>query len=161
MKLAEEEEEEAKKAEEEESAEKEEEVWPEPPKRVAPPIRAALVLPDGVAYPEGCKRFSSSGDPDPVVVNKLRYGALAANGLFNVFNNNQLYFLLFNQKNISNHDFNFYVIQKCVVFSTIRENFLKDADDCDELATLSSLIALVEKMEKNEVQSGYYLSPVM
>ncbi|KAE8296068.1 hypothetical protein D5F01_LYC04820 [Larimichthys crocea] len=58
------------KVEEEESAE--EESWPEPPKRVAPPVRTALLLPDGVACPDGCKRFSSSDDPDPVIVNKLR-----------------------------------------------------------------------------------------
>lgn len=40
---------------------------------------------------------------------------------------------------------------------TIRENFLKDADDSDALSNFSSLIALVEKMEKNEVQSEYCL----
>ncbi|TKS73697.1 Histone deacetylase 10 [Collichthys lucidus] len=60
------------KVEEEESAE-EEESWPEPPKRVAPPVRTALLLPDGVACPDGCKRFSSSDDPDPVIVNKLSF----------------------------------------------------------------------------------------
>uniref|UniRef100_A0A8C4HVS7 Histone deacetylase 10 n=1 Tax=Dicentrarchus labrax TaxID=13489 RepID=A0A8C4HVS7_DICLA len=51
-----------------------------------------------------------------------------------------------------NYDLIFYIIHKCVVFSTIRENFVKDADDCHALTTLSSLISLVEKMEKNEVQ---------
>uniref|UniRef100_A0A8C3G791 Histone deacetylase 10 n=1 Tax=Cyclopterus lumpus TaxID=8103 RepID=A0A8C3G791_CYCLU len=48
----------------------EEETWPEPPKRLAPPVSTALVLPEGVACPDGCKRFSSS--EDPVIVNKLR-----------------------------------------------------------------------------------------
>ncbi|KAG8012813.1 Beta-parvin [Nibea albiflora] len=70
LKLAEEEEERLEKVEEEESAE--EEAWPEPPKRVAPPIRTALLLPDDVACPDGCKRFSSSDDPNPAIVNKLR-----------------------------------------------------------------------------------------
>uniref|UniRef100_A0A8C3ACY8 Histone deacetylase 10 n=1 Tax=Cyclopterus lumpus TaxID=8103 RepID=A0A8C3ACY8_CYCLU len=56
-----------KHAEVEKSAE--EETWPEPPKRLAPPVSTALVLPEGVACPDGCKRFSSS--EDPVIVNKL------------------------------------------------------------------------------------------
>uniref|UniRef100_H3CJQ5 Histone deacetylase domain-containing protein n=1 Tax=Tetraodon nigroviridis TaxID=99883 RepID=H3CJQ5_TETNG len=51
---------------------KEEEVWPEPQKRVCPPIRVALILPDGVNCPEGCQRFSSTEDLDSVTVNKLR-----------------------------------------------------------------------------------------
>ncbi|XP_039663890.1 polyamine deacetylase HDAC10 isoform X1 [Perca fluviatilis] len=69
IKFAEEEEEDKlKKVEEEKSAE--EEVWPEPPKRVAPALRTALVLPNGVACPDGCKRFSSS--EDLVLINKLR-----------------------------------------------------------------------------------------
>lgn len=68
IKLAEEEEDKLKKVEEEKNAE--EEVWPEPPKRVAPAVRTALVLPNDVACPDGCKRFSSS--EDPVIVNKLR-----------------------------------------------------------------------------------------
>uniref|UniRef100_A0A671YXW9 Histone deacetylase 10 n=1 Tax=Sparus aurata TaxID=8175 RepID=A0A671YXW9_SPAAU len=55
----------------------EEKVWPEPSKRVAPPVRTAAILPNGVSCPDGCKRFSSSEDPDPVIVNKLRYGAVA------------------------------------------------------------------------------------
>lgn len=71
----------AKLAEEtEEKAEgetvKEEKVWPEPQKRVCPPIRAALILPDGVNCPEGCQCFSSTEDLDPVTVSKLRYEAL-------------------------------------------------------------------------------------
>ncbi|XP_070828274.1 polyamine deacetylase HDAC10 isoform X2 [Chaetodon trifascialis] len=68
-----------KLAEEEERSEKGEEgksvkeqVWPEPPKRVTPPIRTAVVLPDGVACPDGCERFSSSEDPDAGIVSKLR-----------------------------------------------------------------------------------------
>ncbi|XP_041795005.1 polyamine deacetylase HDAC10 [Chelmon rostratus] len=67
-----------KLAEEEEQSEKGEEtsaqekVWPEPPKRVSPPIRTAVVLPNGVACPDGCERFSSSEDPDPLIVSKLR-----------------------------------------------------------------------------------------
>ncbi|XP_059191347.1 polyamine deacetylase HDAC10 [Centropristis striata] len=56
------------KGEEEESAE--EEVWPEPPKRVAPPVRTALILPNDVACPDRCQRFSSSEDTN--IVNKLR-----------------------------------------------------------------------------------------
>uniref|UniRef100_A0A8C3ADR9 Histone deacetylase 10 n=1 Tax=Cyclopterus lumpus TaxID=8103 RepID=A0A8C3ADR9_CYCLU len=66
IKLAEEEEKQ-KTGEVEKSAE--EETWPEPPKRLAPPVSTALVLPEGVACPDGCKRFSSS--EDPVIVNKL------------------------------------------------------------------------------------------
>ncbi|XP_042352613.1 polyamine deacetylase HDAC10 isoform X1 [Plectropomus leopardus] len=68
IKLAEGEEEKQEKVEEEKSAE--EQVWPEPPKCVAPPVRTALVLPDGIACPDGCEHFSSS--EDPVAVNKLR-----------------------------------------------------------------------------------------
>ncbi|XP_054476207.1 polyamine deacetylase HDAC10 [Anoplopoma fimbria] len=71
IKLAEEEEKEEetlKKGEEEKSAEVE--AWPEPPKRITPPVRTALVLPKDVTCPDGCKRFSSS--EDPVIVNKLR-----------------------------------------------------------------------------------------
>lgn len=77
-----------KLAEEEEQSEKGEEtsaqekVWPEPPKRVSPPIRTAVVLPNGVACPDGCERFSSSEDPDPLIVSKLRYAAVAAHGSF-------------------------------------------------------------------------------
>ncbi|XP_051237558.1 polyamine deacetylase HDAC10 isoform X1 [Dicentrarchus labrax] len=106
VKLAEEEER-LEKGDEEKS--QEEQVWPEPPKRVTPPIRAALVLPNGVACPDGCESFGASEDADPVIVNKLR------------------------------------------------ENFVKDADDCHALTTLSSLISLVEKMEKNEICSGLAL----
>lgn len=58
------------KAEEEKS--QEEKVWPDPPNRVVPPTRTAVVLPKGVACPDGCKRFSLSGDPNPVTVSKLR-----------------------------------------------------------------------------------------
>lgn len=54
---------------------KEEKVWPEPQKRISPPVRAALILPDGVNCPEGCQRFSSTEDLDPVTVSKLRYEA--------------------------------------------------------------------------------------
>ncbi|XP_070763817.1 polyamine deacetylase HDAC10 [Enoplosus armatus] len=68
--LAEEEEEERLEKGEEEKVE--EKVWPEPPKRVTPPIQTALVLPNGVACPDRCKRFSSSEDPDPFIVNRLR-----------------------------------------------------------------------------------------
>lgn len=52
----------------------EEKTWPEPLRRVAPPVRSALVLPEGAACPEGCKRFSWD-HPDPLVTNKLRCGA--------------------------------------------------------------------------------------
>ncbi|XP_047451563.1 polyamine deacetylase HDAC10 isoform X2 [Mugil cephalus] len=69
-----------KLTEEGENAEKKEEgeqstqdqVWPEPPERMAPPVRCALVLPDDVACPHGCRRFSCSDDLDPLVVSKLR-----------------------------------------------------------------------------------------
>ncbi|KAM7002092.1 polyamine deacetylase HDAC10 [Tautogolabrus adspersus] len=67
IKLAEEEEK-TENGEEETS----EEVWPEPPTRVSPPIRTAVVLPDGVTCPDGCKNFSSLEDPNPETVNKLR-----------------------------------------------------------------------------------------
>ncbi|XP_038561880.1 polyamine deacetylase HDAC10 [Micropterus salmoides] len=69
IKLAEEEEK-LEKGEEEKSVE--EKLWPEPPKRVTPPIRTALVLPDGVACPDGCSRFSSSEGPDAVIVSRLK-----------------------------------------------------------------------------------------
>lgn len=39
----------------------------------------------------------------------------------------------------------------------LRENFLKDADDCDTLSALSNLIMLTEKMEKNEICNGLVL----
>lgn len=51
-------------------------VWPQPVERVSPPIRTAVVLPDGVTCPDRCKRLSLSEDPDPLVVNKLRYAAM-------------------------------------------------------------------------------------
>uniref|UniRef100_I3JQB5 Histone deacetylase 10 n=1 Tax=Oreochromis niloticus TaxID=8128 RepID=I3JQB5_ORENI len=52
----------------EEEKDAEEKVWPEPPKRVTPPVCAALVLPDDVACPEGCERFSFSEDLDPLLL---------------------------------------------------------------------------------------------
>ncbi|XP_045893711.1 polyamine deacetylase HDAC10 isoform X1 [Micropterus dolomieu] len=61
-----------KLAEEEEEKSVEEKLWPDPPKRVTPPIRTALVLPDGVACPDGCSRFSSSEGPDAVIVSRLK-----------------------------------------------------------------------------------------
>ncbi|XP_020501561.2 polyamine deacetylase HDAC10 isoform X1 [Labrus bergylta] len=73
-KLAEEEEEKSENGEEETS----EEVWPEPLKRVPPPIRTAVVLPDGVTCPDGCKHFSSLEDPNQERVNKLRETLLKA-----------------------------------------------------------------------------------
>lgn len=79
IKLAEEEEKSEKEIEEKSVEEK---VWPEPSKRVVPPVRTAAILPNGVSCPDGCKRFSSSEDPDPVIVNKLRYGAVAGSGSF-------------------------------------------------------------------------------
>ncbi|KAG7230940.1 hypothetical protein INR49_024969 [Caranx melampygus] len=104
IKLAEEEEKSLDKAEGEgeKSAESEEKVWPEPPKRLTPAVRTAAVLPDGVACPDGCKPFGSSGDLHPPVLN------------------------------------------------TLKEKFLKDAEDSAALSALSSLIGLVEKMDKNE-----------
>uniref|UniRef100_A0A3Q1BAA4 Histone deacetylase domain-containing protein n=1 Tax=Amphiprion ocellaris TaxID=80972 RepID=A0A3Q1BAA4_AMPOC len=59
--------EEEKTVTEEEKKSPEEKAWPEPPKRVAPPVRSAAVLPSDVACPEGCKRFSSSEDLDPLI----------------------------------------------------------------------------------------------
>lgn len=76
IKLAEEEEEKLEKGEE--AVTKKEEVWPEPPKRVAPLVRTALVLPDGVACPDGCKRFSLSENLNPLIANKLRENFLKA-----------------------------------------------------------------------------------
>ncbi|XP_029288791.1 polyamine deacetylase HDAC10 [Cottoperca gobio] len=73
-KLEEEEEEEERLEEGEEKKSAEEEVWPEPPKRVAPPVRTALVLPNGVACPDGCTRFSSPDDS--VIVSKLKKNLL-------------------------------------------------------------------------------------
>lgn len=73
-KLAEEEEEMLDKGDEKKSAE--EIVWPQPMKRVTPPIRTAVVLPDGVTCPDKCKRFSLSEHPDPLVVNRLRCAAM-------------------------------------------------------------------------------------
>ncbi|XP_041652369.1 polyamine deacetylase HDAC10 isoform X2 [Cheilinus undulatus] len=64
------EEEKTKNGQEEKTVE--EKVWPEPPKRVTPPIRTAVLLPDDATCPDECRRFSSSEDPDPEVVNKLR-----------------------------------------------------------------------------------------
>ncbi|XP_008274351.1 polyamine deacetylase HDAC10 [Stegastes partitus] len=69
IKLAEEEEEKTPKEEEKSTEEK---VWPEPPKRVAPPVRSVALLPKDVTCPEGCKRFSSSEALDPLTVSKLR-----------------------------------------------------------------------------------------
>ncbi len=60
----------------------EEKVWPEPAKRVAPAVRTAVVLSNGVSCPDGCQIFSSSEGPNPDTVNKLRYGAAAGNGSF-------------------------------------------------------------------------------
>ncbi|KAM9352282.1 polyamine deacetylase HDAC10 [Symphorus nematophorus] len=56
----------------EEKKSSEEKVWPEPPIRVTPPIRTAVVLPNDIACPDGCRNFTSSGDPEPVIVSKLR-----------------------------------------------------------------------------------------
>ncbi|XP_026167643.1 polyamine deacetylase HDAC10 isoform X2 [Mastacembelus armatus] len=61
-----------KLAEEEENMDKQEEkksteenVWSQPPKRISPLIRTAVLLPDDVPCPDGCQHFSSSQDPDP------------------------------------------------------------------------------------------------
>ncbi|CAK6950921.1 polyamine deacetylase HDAC10 [Scomber scombrus] len=73
IKLAEEEEEEKKLEQGDEAITTKEEMWPEPPKRVAPPVRTAVVLPEGVACPAGCKCFSSSSENlSPHIANKLR-----------------------------------------------------------------------------------------
>lgn len=48
------------------------EEWPEPPVRLPPPVHTAALLPAGAACPDGCQRFSSSEDPDPATVGKLR-----------------------------------------------------------------------------------------
>uniref|UniRef100_A0A3Q3F836 Histone deacetylase 10 n=1 Tax=Labrus bergylta TaxID=56723 RepID=A0A3Q3F836_9LABR len=88
-----------KLAEEEEKSENgeeetSEEVWPEPLKRVPPPIRTAVVLPDGVTCPDGCKHFSSLEDPNQERVNKLRCGA-EARLLWHCY---RLYYLLLTQE---------------------------------------------------------------
>lgn len=49
----------------------EEMVWPEPPKRVVPPVRSTLWLPDDVACPQRCEVLKSSA-LDPVTVSKLK-----------------------------------------------------------------------------------------
>lgn len=58
----------------EENTEKEKEacVWPEPLKRVAPPVRTAVLFSDDAVCPDGCKRLASCDKPDPRVVSKLR-----------------------------------------------------------------------------------------
>lgn len=56
----------------EEEKRTEENVWPEPPKRFAPTVRVASVLPDDVTCPDGCKRLNASQDVDPLIVSKLR-----------------------------------------------------------------------------------------
>lgn len=49
----------------EEQKSPEEKIWPEPPKRVSPPVCSAVVLPDGVVCPDACERLSSSEDLGP------------------------------------------------------------------------------------------------
>ncbi|CAG5957741.1 unnamed protein product [Menidia menidia] len=56
--------------EEEKSAE--EQAWPEPPQRVSPPVRCALVLPGGEAPPDGCEQISSREELHPLMLTKLR-----------------------------------------------------------------------------------------
>ncbi|KAM9754067.1 polyamine deacetylase HDAC10 isoform 2-T2 [Menidia menidia] len=56
--------------EEEKSAE--EQAWPEPPQRVSPPVRCALVLPGGEALPDGCEQISSREELHPLMLTKLR-----------------------------------------------------------------------------------------
>ena len=73
IKLPGEEDERAEMGEEEKSTE--EKVWPEPPKRLSPPIRSALVLPDDVALPDRCQRISSPEELDPLMLSKLRCGS--------------------------------------------------------------------------------------
>ncbi|XP_029901022.1 polyamine deacetylase HDAC10 [Myripristis murdjan] len=50
----------------------EEIVWPEPPKRLCPPVRTAVALPEGVACPDACKRCSSAEAPSSLVLNRIR-----------------------------------------------------------------------------------------
>lgn len=38
--------------------------WPEPQKYVAPPVRTAVVIPEHVTCPDGCKRLGSSPHAD-------------------------------------------------------------------------------------------------
>lgn len=49
------------------------EEWPEPPLRVAPLVRTAVILPEGMECPDRGQRFSLSEDPDPATVRKLRW----------------------------------------------------------------------------------------
>lgn len=58
-------------------AAQEEKAWPEPQRRVCPPIRAALILPDGVPCPDGCHRFGSAEDLDPVTLSRVGYDSLS------------------------------------------------------------------------------------
>ncbi|XP_037539664.1 polyamine deacetylase HDAC10 [Nematolebias whitei] len=50
----------------------EENVWPEPPKRFSPTVRAASVLSDDVTCPDRCKRLNANQDVDPLIVSKLK-----------------------------------------------------------------------------------------
>uniref|UniRef100_A0A672HG66 Histone deacetylase domain-containing protein n=1 Tax=Salarias fasciatus TaxID=181472 RepID=A0A672HG66_SALFA len=55
-------------------------VWPEPVKRVAPPVRTAALLSDEAVCPEGCKRLATSDKLDPRVAGKLRENFLEGEG---------------------------------------------------------------------------------
>ncbi|RVE71672.1 hypothetical protein OJAV_G00054250 [Oryzias javanicus] len=57
--------EETKEQAEEEQNSTEEKIWPEPLKRVSPPVRSAVVLPDDVVCPDACERLSSAEELGP------------------------------------------------------------------------------------------------
>ncbi|KAK7891403.1 hypothetical protein WMY93_023366 [Mugilogobius chulae] len=56
----------------EEKTEAEELVWPDPPKRISPNVRTAVVVPEGVTCPEGCQRFSPAKDLNPGLIKQLQ-----------------------------------------------------------------------------------------
>lgn len=56
----------------EEEKKTEDVVWLDPPKRMTPKIRTAVVVPEGTVCPEGSHRFCTSVDPDPSLIKKLK-----------------------------------------------------------------------------------------
>lgn len=122
---------------------KEEKIWPEPQKRVCPPVRAALILPDNVTCPAGCQRFSSTEDLDPATVSKLRYEVLTHHG-YSFIIQHIVYFF-------NNPDQLLFLSSKTLYFFPTREKFSKDGENNSPLTTLSSLVALIDKMENHEV----------
>uniref|UniRef100_A0A3Q2XUN6 Histone deacetylase 10 n=1 Tax=Hippocampus comes TaxID=109280 RepID=A0A3Q2XUN6_HIPCM len=55
--------------------------WPEPEKYVAPPVRTAVVIPEHVTCPDGCKRFSLSPHADSLSAKKEDFDSDAVSTL--------------------------------------------------------------------------------